>query len=382
MRYLDNTSEGLSAIKEVNTSAAQVGDLLSYTITLDNRSSQLISGIVITDLIDKSLEVEKNSIGINGTAISNQSLRQVHLPDLLPGGQGILVFNAYVKRLPNNSQHILREAACVSFTLDGQTYIKQTTPAVTVINSEMVQPSYLETIIIADRESAVLGEDVRFKIIIKPNTFVRIENISLFLDLESSLEIIPKSVRINGNPLCTPCNPLILPDIEWIRNKRSPEIWVTFTARVITVPDRIRALTWAAGRVYYKLGSCEAMLATLTNEALVEIFPPQLCQGWYATLDLSAMQGIQFISDLRAENIVVIPHQYEPYGMFFDISYMILLAYTDLNGQMQLYESKQIVEVKYPYNANTEVYVWTDKECIICKDKDKLQVMVYMMMVN
>lgn len=382
MKYLNNASELLSAVKEVNASEAQVGDLLSYTIILKNESNQLISGIVVTDLIDKSLEVEKDSIGINGTAISKQSLDQVRLPDLLPGESGTLVFNAYVRRLPNNSQRTLTESAGINFTSEGQSYTKRTTSAITVIRSEIVQPSYLEANITADRDVAVLGENVCFKIIINPNTFIQIENINLFLEPESSLEIIPQSIRINGNPLCKPFNPLILPDIEWGRNEKMPEILVTFTARVIAIPDRIRALTWMAGQLYYKVHNCEMMLLVATNEALIEVFPPRLYQGQYATLDLSGIGEIQSISDLRVESIVVIPHQYKICGMLFDISYVILLDYTDLNGQMQLYESRQIAEVKYPYNANTEAYVWTDKQCIVCRDKNKLQLMVYIMMIN
>lgn len=327
----------LAAIKEVNTSQAQVGDVISYTITLTNVSNEPITNICLTDIIDKSLEVEENSIGINGVVSANQTLTNLQLPDLMPQEQSTVEFNAIVRRIPISLDSKIRENAYIRFIQNGQVYESRATTATTLItDNQVIGPVVI--CLAPHKSEAVLGDKIKYKAVIRQLPGQNIKSAYLSIVLDENLQYIAGTLMIDG------C--LIGDQIEHLMiGLECNHINVTFEAQVIGVPTTIRALTSA--QVVLQYASALTPLA-VSNEALVEVLPPILYYSY--NIKMPCTKKVNIV----VSNVGVMPNYQACSNYEYELKFIVLLE----QDRQSIEAIKQSVPIHYPYSEETQISIW------------------------
>src|SRR4029077_4302992 len=64
----------LVAEKGANTTAAQVGDVVDYTLTVRNQSSQQVPGVVFSDHLPLGFTYQKGTAKVNGVAVPDPAV--------------------------------------------------------------------------------------------------------------------------------------------------------------------------------------------------------------------------------------------------------------------------------------------------------------------
>lgn len=339
----------LAAIKEVNTSQAQVGDIISYTITLTNISDEPITEICLTDIIDKSLEVEANSIGINEVVSANQTLINLQIPDLMPQEQSTVVFNVIVRRMPTSLDRTIRQNAYIRFTQNGQVYETRTTSATTVImGNEVVGP--VAIYLVPHKSEAVLGDNIRYKAVIRQLPGQNIKSAYLSIILDGNLQYIAGTLMIDDCAAGDQIEHLMI-------GLECKSINVTFEAQVVGVPTTIRALTSA--QVVLQYASALTPLA-VSNEALVEVLPPMLWHSYSIKMPCTKKANIVI------SNIGVVPNQQACRNYEYELKFIVVLEY----DRQSIEAIKQLVPIHYPYSEETQISIWGQQ----CEEEIKINI--------
>lgn len=271
MATQNNGRDLLVAVKEVNTPEASIGDVISYTITLTNTTNDTITNIGLTDIIDRSLQVETNSIGINGVVSSRQSLDYLMLPDLAPGGQNEVVFNTYIMRAPQQADYTLRQQAIIFFEYQGERYSVETNVVLTKVNITDTAVNYLSSSLQTDRENAVVGDVVSFRLQLYPNGYFNICDIQLGLIFDNHWRVLPKTLRVNGCYTGEDITQMVLPNLVYNDLGCMPIHTIEFKAKVISQPTVIRPFAIMRGVVQYRICGLNDIFIINTEEALVEV---------------------------------------------------------------------------------------------------------------
>ena len=271
---------------------------------------------------------------------ANQILFNLQIPDLMPQEQHTVVFNAIIKRMPTSLDHMIREWAYIRFTQNGEVYETRTTSAITLImDNQVVGPVVI--CLAPHKSEAVLGDRIKYKAVIRKLSGKNIESAYLSISLDKNLKYIDGTLKVN--------NCLVGDQIDHLMiDLKCKNSIVTFEAEVIDMPNTIRALTSA--KIALQYASALTPIA-ISNEALVEIFPPKL---WYSyNMKIPCNQEVNIvISNIEAIQINAACSNYE-----YELRFIVVLEY----GKQSIEAIKQAVPIHYPYSEETEISVWGEK---------------------
>lgn len=358
----------LTAFMTVNTTQANVGDVLGYTLTLTNRSAITLRCMFARIKIGTELEVEAGSIGINNVAIANQSLNLIQLPDLAPGSSSTVSFNAIVVRQPEQVGCPITTRAKVMFVAQNQKQVvtssevfTQVIPSIPVVAQDVVIHKCV------DKSEAQVGETLGYTIMIRPAGYYSITNLVLTDLLDGNLELIPNTLKVNGYPVQSNLINLQLPNLYYIDCRYTPEICVQYSALVISRPTTIRSFIPNEAILSYTLNGID--YSVTSNTVLTEIVARVSKFNEVVDVNLLGISntGVQCITDVQISNITVTPATNVQWLGQYTVNFTLVLTYVDYFENTGQFTTQHSIRVSYPYQIGIAyTYVVSCQTPTIC----------------
>ncbi|PFR40458.1 beta strand repeat-containing protein [Bacillus thuringiensis] len=191
----------LTAQKNSNVSTVDIGQDITYTVTITNSGNVSATNVIFTDLIPDGTSFEPNSFTLNGTSIPNANIiTGVPIGDIGPNQSVIVAFHIIANEIPPINP--ITNQANVSF----QHIVNPANPPVSKnITSNNVttkiESAILNTIKIGDKTFATIGDTITYTTTIT-NTGNIPANNAIFSDpLPSWTQFVAGSVIVDGTPL-------------------------------------------------------------------------------------------------------------------------------------------------------------------------------------
>ncbi|TKJ07660.1 DUF11 domain-containing protein, partial [Bacillus cereus] len=191
----------LTAQKNSNVSTVDIGQDITYTVTITNGGNVSATNVIFTDLIPDGTSFEPNSFTLNGTTIPNADIiTGVPIGDIAPNESVIVAFHIIANEIPPINP--ITNQASVSF----QHIVNPANPPVSKnITSNNVttkiESAILNTIKIGDKTFATIGDTITYTTTIT-NTGNIPANNAIFSDpLPSWTQFVAGSVIVDGTPL-------------------------------------------------------------------------------------------------------------------------------------------------------------------------------------
>ncbi|SEM90106.1 conserved repeat domain-containing protein [Paenibacillus sp. OV219] len=225
------TQPEISVIKTANTSNAQVGDTVTFTIAVSN-TGNLPASVIVTDTIPPSSTYVQNSVIVNGLPQpSSTPTGGIDAGTVNPGGTSYVMFSVVIDTLPNPQQLVNQATATYTFTPpDGRTItlsklsntlsISVSSPNVTVGKS-------------STQTAVSIGDIIPYTILVSNNGIAPVTN-TVFIDgIPSGTQLVAGSVTVNG-VVVPNANPAAGVTIGTVPNGTTAT--VTFSLLVTSVP--------------------------------------------------------------------------------------------------------------------------------------------------
>ncbi|MGL4849983.1 MAG: hypothetical protein ACRC28_13865, partial [Clostridium sp.] len=187
--------------KEVDKTYAELGDILTYKITVVNTGNTDALNVKITDLLPPEVELVANSVEINCVETSDADVESgIIFSDLPPDMIKIITFKVKVVKIPMDG--MIDNKACINYS-----YIVDPNeqPIVEDACTEYVQTSVKSGDLTCTKESNVaygtLGTEVTYKITLENIGNTQSEKVFLKDILPSELTVKPGSLKRDGNSI-------------------------------------------------------------------------------------------------------------------------------------------------------------------------------------
>lgn len=191
----------LTAQKNSNVSTVDIGQDITYTVTITNSGNVSATNVIFTDLIPDGTSFEPNSFTLNGTSIPNADIiTGVPIGDIAPNESVIVAFHIIANEIPPINP--ITNQASVSF----QHIVNPANPPVSknIISNNVttkIESAILNTIKIGDKTFATIGDTITYTTTIT-NTGNIPANNAIFSDpLPSWTQFVAGSVIVDGTPL-------------------------------------------------------------------------------------------------------------------------------------------------------------------------------------
>ncbi|WP_434166568.1 DUF7507 domain-containing protein [Bacillus thuringiensis] len=191
----------LTAQKNSNVSTVDIGQDITYTVTITNSGNISATNVIFTDLIPDGTSFEPNSFTLNGTSIPNADIiTGVPIGDIAPNKSVIVAFHIIANEIPPINP--ITSQASVSF----QHIVNPANPPVSknIISNNVttkIESAILNTIKIGDKTFATIGDTITYTTTIT-NTGNIPANNAIFSDpLPSWTQFVAGSVIVDGTPL-------------------------------------------------------------------------------------------------------------------------------------------------------------------------------------
>ncbi|KFN02976.1 DUF11 domain-containing protein [Bacillus clarus] len=224
---------GLNVIKEVNTNQATVGDILTYTVTVQNTGNALLTNVFFQDVVSLAVSFVANSVTINKSAQNGLNPNSGFSLPNIPVGQSVVVsFEVLIELDPANEDILNSATVSASFQVNpNEPPVTITSPS-NVVNTTL-QTGGFEVTKFVNAEVATVGDILTYTIEVINAGSVAATNVQ-FIDVPSSnLEFVPDSVEIDGVSEAG-LNPFIgfsLPDLVG-----GTSVLITFDVIVTAIP--------------------------------------------------------------------------------------------------------------------------------------------------
>ncbi|MDA1853814.1 hypothetical protein PDJ89_14995 [Bacillus cereus] len=184
--------------KSADRAFADIGDIITYTISLQNNGTVPATNIVLTDPIPNGTTFIPNSVTINGISQPNTNPSTgITVGTLDPTEAATITFQVQVISVPPNG--LVENQGTVSFTHT----VNPNEPPVTKTSPTPKTETAVNTIIstptkTADKQLADIGDTITYTITFRNGGTVPATNVTLIDSTPSGTTFIPDSVTING----------------------------------------------------------------------------------------------------------------------------------------------------------------------------------------
>ena len=224
----------LTAQKNSNVSTVDIGQDITYTVTITNSSNVSATNVIFTDLIPDGTSFEPNSFTLNGTTIPNANIiTGVPIGDIAPNESVIVAFHIIANEIP--AINPITNQASVRF----QHIVNPANPPVSKnITSNNVttkiESAILNTIKIGDKTFATIGDTITYTTTIT-NTGNIPANNTVFIDnIPEGTIFIEDSLSINNviQPGVNPENGVTLGTIQ-----PNETVTISFPVQLTNIPE-------------------------------------------------------------------------------------------------------------------------------------------------
>ncbi|MGN4558376.1 DUF7507 domain-containing protein [Bacillus cereus group sp. MYBK5-2] len=223
----------INPVKTVDKTAADIGDIITYSITFNNDGTIPATNVIFTDSIPAGTTFIPNSVVLNNNPVPNSNpALGITVGTLNPGETKTLSFQVRVTQIPAGST-IINEAS-TTFTyqpdpiLPPVTTTEPTPPTSVTVNTATVNPTKS-----ANRAFADIGDIITYTISLQNNGTVPATNIVLTDPIPNGTTFIPNSVTINGvsQPNTNPVTGITVGTLD-----PTEAATISFQVQVISVP--------------------------------------------------------------------------------------------------------------------------------------------------
>lgn len=171
---------------------------LTYTIIINNISTNLASDVAITDIIPYGACFQEGSFTLNGSILEDADPNDgVNIGNIGPNGHAIVTFDVNID--PNCPPSELQNYAVISFINCSDSYDFNT------ITTNIVKTPIISVCVnilkSVNKCFAKLNDTLNYTLIIKNNSTVSLENVVLYDAIPDELTVLPNSVLLNGNKI-------------------------------------------------------------------------------------------------------------------------------------------------------------------------------------
>ncbi|HDR6266862.1 TPA: DUF11 domain-containing protein [Bacillus cereus] len=191
----------LTAQKNSNVSTADIGQDITYTVTITNSGNVSASNVIFTDLIPDGTSFEPNSFTLNGTSIPNANIiTGVPIGDIAPNQSVIVAFHINANEIPPINP--ITNQASVSF----QHIVNPANPPVSkniASNSvsTQIESAILNTTKIGDKTFATIGDTITYTTTITNTGNIPANNVVFSDPIPSWTQFVVGSVVVDGTSL-------------------------------------------------------------------------------------------------------------------------------------------------------------------------------------
>ncbi|PDY53373.1 DUF11 domain-containing protein [Bacillus toyonensis] len=191
----------LTAQKNSNVSTVDIGQDITYTVTITNSGNVSATNVIFTDLIPDGTSFEPNSFTLNGTSIPNADIvTGVPIGDIAPNESAVVAFHINANEIPPINP--ITNQASVSF----QHIVNPANPPVSKnITSNSVttkiESAILNTMKIGDKAFATIGDTITYTTTITNTGNIPANNVVFSDPLPTWTQFVAGSVVVDGTPL-------------------------------------------------------------------------------------------------------------------------------------------------------------------------------------
>ena len=194
---VDKVDAKLTMTKSANRTGAIVGDVISYTIKIENTGSLAVSNVIVKDNLSSALEFVSGSVKIDGVANSGNIESGINIGTVQIGAVVMVTFESLVMSLADGGEAVTNKVDA--------TYNYQKTPTSPVetgtdeSNENSVEgfDTNMETSKNVSKEAVKIGEEFSYTVKIKNNGTIDAEKVKIVDPLPQAFEV--KSVVVDGN---------------------------------------------------------------------------------------------------------------------------------------------------------------------------------------
>ncbi|MED2183241.1 hypothetical protein [Bacillus wiedmannii] len=223
----------LESNKTVDLSVANIGDTLTYTITLENIGNIPMTNVSVIDQPPVGTQFIVDSVTVNGgSQLGVDPSIGIPIGTIQPNQIVTITFQVTITNIPPNG--VVTNVGSVNFTSQPNpneppiTEIEETPPVNTEIINSIINPSKT-----ADRNNVDIGDIITYTVTFQNLQTVQLTDIVFTDPIPTGTTFIPNSVTINGTPTSN-IDPALGISLGTLNPSES--VIVTFQVRVVSIP--------------------------------------------------------------------------------------------------------------------------------------------------
>uniref|UniRef100_UPI00301C150F DUF7927 domain-containing protein n=2 Tax=Bacillus TaxID=1386 RepID=UPI00301C150F len=254
--------------KSANQAFVDIGDIITYTISLQNNGTVPATNVILTDPIPNGTSFIPNSVIVGGVLQPNANpANGILIGTLNPNQATTITFQVRVISVPPNG--IIQNQGTVSSTY----VVNPSEPPVTKITPTPITETHVDTVIVtptksANRQFVDIGDTITYTVTFQNLGTVPATNVTLTDPIPPGAAFITNSVTINGVP--TPGeNPEL--GISFGTVNVGETITVTYQVTVTSLPPDGTIRNQASFTYQYQPNPSEPPVTTTTTTPNVNI---------------------------------------------------------------------------------------------------------------
>ncbi|GAB6417808.1 DUF11 domain-containing protein [Bacillus cereus] len=254
--------------KSANQAFVDIGDIITYTISLQNNGTVPATNVILTDPIPNGTSFIPNSVIVGGVLQPNANpANGILIGTLNPNQATTITFQVRVISVPPNG--IIQNQGTVSSTY----VVNPSEPPVTKITPTPITETHVDTVIVtptksANRQFVDIGDTITYTVTFQNLGTVPATNVTLTDPIPPGAVFITNSVTINGVP--TPGeNPEL--GISFGTVNVGETITVTYQVTVTSLPPDGTIRNQASFTYQYQPNPSEPPVTTTTTTPNVNI---------------------------------------------------------------------------------------------------------------
>lgn len=188
----------LQAFKSANQSYVFITNniqFLTYTIILENISNSLASSVTITDIVPYGACFQSGTFAVNGCYLEDADPNVgVNIGNVSPNSTVVLTFDVIID--PQNPPSELQNYSTITY-LNCESGGLEETITTNVVKTPIISVC-VEVLKHVNKCSVQLNDILNYRLIIKNNSTIALQNAVLFDSIPNELSIIPDTILING----------------------------------------------------------------------------------------------------------------------------------------------------------------------------------------